>query len=76
VDGVVHQRRLVDLLVTGLPLLILILGVFVISLVSLALPLPRQRAALKIIGHLAALVTALSNRPVVTPAPTAAPANQ
>lgn len=75
-DGVIHQRRLVDLLVTGLPLLVLIMGIFVVSLVSLVLPLSRQRAALKVIGCLGTLVTALGDRPAVTSAPADAPENR
>ncbi|WP_216209776.1 hypothetical protein [Amycolatopsis aidingensis] len=61
-DGLFQQRRLVDVLVTALPLLVLILGIFTISLVSLALSASRQRTALKILDCLGSLVISLGGR--------------
>lgn len=54
-DGVLHQQRLLDLFVTGLAMLVLIVGVFVLGVVSLALPVPRQRQALNVIDCLITL---------------------
>lgn len=59
-----HQRRLIDIAATCIPLIIMTLAILIVSLAIVALPEARQRAALKVIDRLNTVVLALNGRSV------------